>query len=424
MADSQTSAVLSSAVLNCDCLDGGQYRNFMVDSFESVLSGFLCLSYSEGGAPIYSIEGEWGVYEELARRRDKYALQYVEGTVEYDRRQYKMLNGVSLRFDECAALDRIEAGLELESDYQGFELKLIQMERELRQKSQSGDKTSRYAFYKKQRVLEYANFVTDKYFSDHKCTDLSVYKYDNRYFEVLFKHGSGDPGDKYEGSGAAVLYKDENEKLQISSDMVRSVAESLADTSLYISRIREKIKLQTRKNYMKGTYDLMLYVINEFLVDYSRLNPIFRDGSNLSNATSSVSQLLWPIYQDLSSHDINNLTAIEYFDETEYYNISAATDAAGHDGRYSSSGVNDRFWHYPAGEWLMQHDGIDRDFDIGSIKSFYMDTLGIRDNYISDDNALCAFLDAVFNLGAVESFIHSVSADVDGKESAHELFGA
>lgn len=53
-----------------------------------------------------------------------------------------------------------------------------------------------------------------------------------------------------------------------------------------------------------------------------------------------------------------------------------------------------------------------------------MDTLGIRDNYISDDNALCAFLDAVFNLGAVESFIHSVSADADGKESAHELFGA
>ena len=117
LEDSQTSAVLSSSVLNFDCLEGGQYRDFMVDSFESVLNGFLSLPYSEGGAPIYSMEGEWGVYEELARRRDKYALQYVEGTVEYDRRQYKMLNGVSLRFDECAALERIEAGLELESDY-------------------------------------------------------------------------------------------------------------------------------------------------------------------------------------------------------------------------------------------------------------------------------------------------------------------
>ena len=53
-----------------------------------------------------------------------------------------------------------------------------------------------------------------------------------------------------------------------------------------------------------------------------------------------------------------------------------------------------------------------------------MDTLGIRDNYISDDNALCASLDAVFHRGAVESFIHSVSADADGKESAHDRFGA
>lgn len=59
--------------------------------------------------------------------------------------------------------------------------------------------------------------------------------------------------------------------------MIYSVAQSLADTTFYISDIREKIKLQTRKNYMKGTYDLMLYVINEFLVDYSRTNPIFRD---------------------------------------------------------------------------------------------------------------------------------------------------
>ena len=32
LEDSQTSAVLSSSVLDCDCLDGGQYRNFMVDS--------------------------------------------------------------------------------------------------------------------------------------------------------------------------------------------------------------------------------------------------------------------------------------------------------------------------------------------------------------------------------------------------------
>ena len=243
-SSSQTSAVPFNKILDCDCLDGSKYRDFMVNSFSEVLSAFLSLTYEEGGSPIYSLDNEYGVYEDLCRRRDRYTRQYLENTVEYDRRQYKMLNGVSLRFDECAALDRIEAGLELESDYQGFELKLIQMEREARQKSYSGNKTSRYAFYKKQRVLEYANFVTDKYFSDHSCSNLSAYRYDSRYFEVIFEpdRASDDPGQIYENSGKSVIYR-ENDGFQIDFNMVNGVAQSLADTSLYISRIREKIKL-------------------------------------------------------------------------------------------------------------------------------------------------------------------------------------
>ena len=52
---------------------------------------------------------------------------------------------------------------------------------------------------------------------------------------------------------------------------------------------------------MKGTYDLMLYVINEFLVDYSRTNPIFRNEDVLNqNSTYTVADLLKPIYANLS----------------------------------------------------------------------------------------------------------------------------
>jgi hypothetical protein len=68
----------------------------------------------------------------------------------------------------------------------------------------------------------------------------------------------------------------------------------------------------------------MLYVINEFLVDYSRTNPIFRSMYLPINGNNeiTVSKLLEPIYSNLSSHDINNLTAVEYFDEAEYFNIA------------------------------------------------------------------------------------------------------
>lgn len=74
----------------------------------------------------------------------------------------------------------------------------------------------------------------------------------------------------------------------------------------------------------------------------------------------------------------------------------------------------------------MEHDGQDADFDIASISSFYMDTLGMRDSYISDETSLCAFLDAVFSLGAMDSFIHNVSNDIDGRpvDLSTEMFGA
>ena len=424
-ATGQDSAQFVDSVLDYRYPVGGNYYDFVVSSFIDVLSGFLNLTYEEGGStPIYrepETDDYDTIYNELSRRRDKYMRQYEEGTVEYERRQYKICNGVPLGFDECAVLDKIEAGMDLEENYSGAELKLIQMEREYREKPVNRNKTSRFAYYKRQRVLEYANFVIDKYFSDHR-TGLSTYQYDSSYFEVGFNKQDADTaGSIYENSGIKLVYPDDSGKMQLNYDMISSVAQSLADTSMYISSIRDKIKLQTRKNYMKGTYDLMLYVINEFLVDYSRLNPMFRDQSVLSIGDTSykIADLLSVIYADLSSHDINNLTAIEYFDETEYYNISAATDS-----RSNMAGTNDRFWQDSSGEALMERDGIDRDFDIKSITSFYMDTLGMRDNYISDENSLGAFLDAVFNLGAMESFVHDVSADINGVYSPHELFGA
>lgn len=244
--------------------------------------------------------------------------------------------------------------------------------------------------------------------------------------EVGKDDGQESPDIMYRSVGVNIFENgDVGEHDKLNESMIRAVAVSLADTAFYIAGIREKLKLQTRKNYMKGTYDLMLYVINEFLVDYSRLNPMFRSqdlaASDASGKTYSVGQILGSVFADLSSHDINSLTAIEYFDSTEYYNIRTNTD-----GRSNLKGTNGRFWENPGGEQLTLHDGVDPDFDAKSITSFYMDTLGIRDNYISDENSLCAFLDAVFSLGAVDSFVHKVYADKDGApiSSGQDLFGA
>jgi hypothetical protein len=66
------------------------------------------------------------------------------------------------------------------------------MEREWRAKSINNNKISRYAFYKKQKVLEYANFVINKYYSDHKYNKIESYSLNNEYFVVNFKKGTGE----------------------------------------------------------------------------------------------------------------------------------------------------------------------------------------------------------------------------------------
>lgn len=53
-------------------------------------------------------------------------------------------------------------------------------------------------------------------------------------------------------------------------DVIDAVAQNLADLTMYIAKLREKVRLQTRKNYMKGTNNLIRYVVNEYLVDLAR----------------------------------------------------------------------------------------------------------------------------------------------------------
>lgn len=400
-----TSATVVSSVVDFGYPPSGRYYDFVADSFAAVISGFLCAPYEEGGEPIYSMQGEDGVYDEIQGRRSRYMQQFAEGTEEYDRRRYKMLNGVPLTFDEAAALDGIEAGAALESDYSGAEAELVKMEKERRARSPKGKgfgKTSRYAFYKRRRVMEYAEFVTNKYYTDHRPDNLGVYGYDPAYFEIpqLSADLTDNPDVRYRTAGSGVVYADGEGRIRLDDEMIRDVARALADTAFYIERLREKVRLQTRKNYMKGTYDLMLYAVNEFLVEYSRTNPIFRSAESADGF--AVSALLSSVYSDLSSHDVGSLEAVEYFDATEYYNIRTGTD-----WRSDMIGTNDRFWEFPEGTApLTRRDGADPDFDAESITSFYMDTLGIRDNYISDETSLSAFLGAVFGLGAVDSFVH------------------
>jgi len=73
-------------------------------------------------------------------------------------------------------------------------------------------------------------------------------------------------------SASVLLVRDaaSNKIIGLDSGVIKKVARSLGVATTYVNKLREKLRLQIRKNYMKGTQNLLLYVINEYLIDYSR----------------------------------------------------------------------------------------------------------------------------------------------------------
>lgn len=86
-------------------------------------------------------------------------------------------------------------------------------------------------------------------------------------------------------------------------DDIRRAAVVLATITKYITKIREKIRLQTRKIYMKGTSNLLRYAANEFLIDYI-------DTIKNIMPFDKISAFI----EKLSAHNINDVGVQEYWD--------------------------------------------------------------------------------------------------------------
>ena len=80
---------------------------------------------------------------------------------------------------------------------------------------------------------------------------------------------------------------------------------------------------------MKGSFNLMQFMINEFLTEYSN-NPVFKN----DNLSSSLA--------DLKTHQVNDVKLKEYYDITEYYNIETNTSFKSD----NPTKTNNRYWEY------------------------------------------------------------------------------
>ena len=190
------------------------------------------------------------------------------------------------------------------------------------------------------------------------------------------------------------IFKYSGNSCEINEKELNAVAENLTTFTQYIAKLRNKIKLQVRKNYMKGTNNLLIYLINQFLVDYSRISKLFKE-ENYEGYLSDV-------YENLVSSDSNDIEIVEYRDDTEYYNLESTPSLESITQSYNND-FKAAYFRPITGGAISAFDG--KHFTLDQIQEFYLSSLGLK-NYISDDtDGFIQFISSVFEIGRSDSFI-------------------
>lgn len=262
--------------------------------------------------------------------------------------------------------------------------------------SRASQAKARYAYYRKRKFREYADFVNNKYFLDNLSKyGNSVYALDPNYVKI-----DGGVSRGGEITYPNVLSSGPDGPF-INDEMIQSVAKSLAVATMYIVRLREKLKLQTRKYYMKGTQNLLLYVINEYLIDYSR--------HKLMLSSDRGGAAVQDVLRQLSSHTFDQLEVMEYYDETEYYNQECDSTKRARNGQTAAQD----FWtEYN----LTSEDGLT--YGLKEIQKFYLSAMSLGES-LSDVDDLSAFLATVFANGADDAFFDRETGMFAARLSAH-----
>ena len=393
-----------------------KYQEYVEYLFTTLLSGFCTLEYNQKEGQ--NDDNHYYIYKTISKSDLGLANEELgdfNDVYEKDINDFMLQHNVSPTFQYKEIVDNIENGEGSIDDYSYPESEVLKMEFDRRAakvsvselnksisdsvtlsgvtETQSIKDETRYSYYRKQKVIEYIRFINNKYFIDNTSEFESMrYQLNPSYIELQSL------------SSNFVLTSDK----KLVESVIRSVAKSLAIAAQYICKLRNKIKLQVQKNYMKGTQNLLLYIINEYLIDYSRHKLQMLDLSSYRLTGDQPAQLC-SILSALSSHAITDLGVIEYYDTTQYYNLSTESTAR---AMYANE-VNSKFWNAEN----MTDDGIS--YRLNQISRFYTDVMMMK-NELSGIDELSDFLDTIFDVGADMSYYDKSNNMFSTKLSAHD----
>lgn len=411
-------------------IDVSALDNFISSTYFSTISHYLMLTYDKSSE-------DKPIFEELSSSillsgfvlPNKYADKMDS---------YKVKWNIPREFDPEAEMKKIEDGVSAYDNYTLREQELLDMEK----KRESDPKVeleplTRYAFFKEAKVREYFQFVEDWYSSQlDYYSQAKSYEVDETYVDVTYERYDARPQ----------LLDDDGKNLKWYQ--VVKVVESLLDLTHKLQDIREYLKSHAQRTYMKGTFLLLSYLINEHLKQnvYPVMNSMQAAPGSLSNVLAPGAQAISVDDNGISTYqssaiitvetkpieyDSNDvaLKLIEYVDQTQYFNIATDNreDKLSMEDIHSSGAVhqslNGKFWendgttagsptYIDSTSFLRNQDAsklvTSRTFQLEQIADFYSNILGAskdKSYMLSDKNEYVdGFLKAVFASGADDSW--------------------
>jgi hypothetical protein len=254
-------------------------------------------------------------YEEMIR--DAVKEKYVGGDYIYktiydaedlDNQIVKLKNeyAVPLSFNESAAADAVENGLSSLSDFDAKQAKVVSFELDRRkQPSDPARYDSRYAYYRKQKVLQYVQYVESLYNIFYN-KNYKTYDVDKTYFNL-------------DDSNYVNLVQKIDGEVKLDETMFADVAQVLADMTLNVVSIRDKIKTMVERNSIRGTW----LIVALYVIEYFR-NVV---KNNYKGAGDGLT--------------IKDFSLVEYYDNTEYFNVENERINYTAEQRQQ---LNSRFW--------------------------------------------------------------------------------
>lgn len=386
-------------------VDEKQYEKFLKDVYNEVLTSFVYMKYADAEVGL-STEHEY-IYQYI--KNELMAGQQVADVFQQTPYQaaiskLKIQYNINKSFNQEAIVDAIENGYDSYENYNIYQQQILDYEIRHRQdtyayaktylSSQTGEgyNITRFSYYREKKVKEYFKFIEDTFnnliaedsiknaIQNNVDVSISAYEPDINYFNV-------DQLAKY----PFLSYDELLDSIYIQTNQINRIVELLVQQTLAIANIRDQIKTQIRKSYMRGTFLLISYVINEFL----KYNIIEKYGKAFKTEDTNV-ELGTILSTSIMRGD--NVELIEYYDSTEYFNISCNDSA---DVKYGKT-ANEKFW-----DNLEDKIGkTTRDLPLDEIEQFYLKQMKLEKNKV--DN-IVNFLSIIYEYGANNSYINRVT---------------